>query len=577
MKAVAALAFALLAGRAVAAGGSGLHAGRHNLSATGPGTVRAVAETRACIFCHVTHGQADEARPAGLGVYRQYRSSTMRENAPAVVSGSSRLCLSCHDGTIALGQTARGVIPLVNAGPGGRMPPGRANLGTDLSGSHPVSFRPGPSRATRAPARGDAVKLDRHGLMQCTSCHDPHSEDVDPEQRKFLVKSNRGSAICQSCHALPSWSSAAHQNPVAARRGLARASPASEKALDGGCSACHASHGGSARALVKTADPNAGDDAACLACHDGRGASTDIARELAKHYAHAAPAFGPSGHDHGEGPDSRESPLPERRPGAPRHVACADCHDPHAATPRAANAPIARGALAGVWGIDRNGQRVQPVSFEYEVCYKCHADSANQPQARGPRPPSTVRRAVVDSNLRRVFGSSAASSHPVQGPGRNADVPSLIAPLTSASVIYCSDCHGSDDPSGNAPRGPHGSLHAGLLKRGYVTTAPNPESPAAYALCYGCHSRDVLLSEASSFRLHRKHVVDRATPCATCHNSHGVSGIAGTALTGAHLIDFDTSVVRPADSGLRQYASRGYRSGSCTLSCHGIQHANASY
>jgi predicted CXXCH cytochrome family protein len=572
----------LLSTRAAAKGGSGIEASRHNLSVTGPGSIKSQSETRLCVFCHVTHGgrKSSGNRPASMAVYRQYRSSSMAATAPLTVSGSSRLCLSCHDGTIAVGQTLKRFIPLANTGPGGRMPAGRANLGTDLSGSHPVSFRPGGSRSTHAPPPGDDVKLDKHGLMQCTSCHDPHSEDVDPEQQKFLVKPNRASAICQSCHTLPQWQGASHQGFGATPRGaLARPGSASP-ALDGGCAACHASHGGSPRSLVKVRDPNAGDDRACLECHDGRGASTNVGREVAKTYAHAAPEFGPSGHEPGEAPNNAQASLPERRPGAARHVACVDCHDPHAATVREATAPRAKGSLAGVWGIDRNGQRVEPASFEYEVCFKCHADSANQPQARGPRPPSTVRRAVVDANLRRVFDASAASSHPVEGPGRNADVPSLIPPLTVTSVVYCSDCHGSDAAGAagqDVPRGPHGSVYPQLLKRNYSTMDPSPESPSAYALCYGCHSREVLLSDQSSFRLHRKHVVDGSTPCSTCHNAHGVSAVAGTPINNAHLIDFDTTVVRPGPRGLRLYTTRGYRGGTCALTCHGVPHDNAAY
>ena len=30
-----------------------------------------------------------------------------------------------------------------------------------------------------------------------------------------------------------------------------------------------------------------------------------------------------------EGPDNTRKRLPEASPGAPRHVACVDCHDPH--------------------------------------------------------------------------------------------------------------------------------------------------------------------------------------------------------------------------------------------------------
>jgi hypothetical protein len=133
--------------------------------------------------------------------------------------------------------------------------------------------------------------------------------------------------------------------------------------------------------------------------------------------------------------------------------------------------------------------------------------------------------------------------------------------------------------SGGA-RGPHGSIYRPLLERNYSTTDPTVESPAAYALCYKCHDREKLLSDASAFRLHRRHVVDASAPCSACHSAHGVSPLTGTAENNAHLVDFDLSVVRPLGGG-RPYASAGPRRGSCNLTCHGRPamppHAPAAY
>ena len=81
---------------------------KHNLSVTGPGTIKALTETRVCIFCHTPHNAAPstplwnkELKPVN---YILYSSSTLlaKINQPA---GPSKLCLSCHDGTIALGDT----------------------------------------------------------------------------------------------------------------------------------------------------------------------------------------------------------------------------------------------------------------------------------------------------------------------------------------------------------------------------------------------------------------------------------------------------------------------------------------
>ncbi|BDG07407.1 cytochrome c3 family protein [Anaeromyxobacter paludicola] len=580
MKRILLLALLALA-PGLAAAKSGLLESRHNLSATGPGSIRSTTEKRACIFCHTPHKGASgtENRPRSQALHQHYRSSTMASQGAQSASGASRTCLSCHDGTIAIGQTVSGgSIPMLGTGPGGRIPTNRpAYLGSDLSGSHPVSFKPMPAGKTRDPVRGDAVKLDRGGNVQCTSCHDPHSEDGDPEQPKFLVKSNKRSAICSSCHTLPNWPSSSHQLQTR-NFGIRSVNPAVVSDMaEKGCAACHAQHNARGARLVKGGRAD-GDDKVCLDCHDGRTAPLDVNREMAKPWSHAAPSSGPSGHEASEGPQSASNRLPEPNAGIPRHVACVDCHDPHSVSAVDATAPRASGALAGVWGIDRNGQRVEPVNYEYEVCFKCHADSMNQPQGRGGSSGGTVRRLVTEVNLRRVFDPSSPSSHPVIGPGHSADVPSLVKGLTTASQIYCSDCHASNGAgTGTVPKGPHGSIYPHLLERNYATADRTPESPDAYALCYKCHDRTVLLSSQSGFKLHARHVVDQSTPCSVCHNAHGVTAAAASSQGGAHLMDYDVSVARPGPRGALRYTSRGARSGTCSVSCHGAQHDERAY
>ena len=82
---------------------------KHNLSVTGPGPVKATAETEICIFCHTPHN-ANPAVPlwnhsmaAGVN-YQTYTSSTMAAQV-GLPTGSTKLCLSCHDGTVAIGST----------------------------------------------------------------------------------------------------------------------------------------------------------------------------------------------------------------------------------------------------------------------------------------------------------------------------------------------------------------------------------------------------------------------------------------------------------------------------------------
>ena len=552
---------------------------KHNLSTSGPGPVKALTESQICIFCHIPHhglGGAIANRPDSTATYQPYNSPTLASQPPGAPTGASRICLSCHDGTIAIGQTlASGTIGMANVGPGGTLA-GGSNVGTDLRKSHPVSFRPGLSSELRAPPPGDPVRLDAAGAVQCTSCHDPHRDLVDPVQGKFLVKSNRASALCLSCHAMAAWTAnnASHQSSSKFYDATLGATTPYTTVGDNGCESCHRPHAAATDTLLMK---GAGAQV-CLQCHNGRVADKNLSAELNKPYPHGPFASDPNVHSAAEGPTSAAHPLPETRSTQARHSECADCHNSHASYALAGNAPNVPGSLFGVWGIDRTGSKVSPARYEYEICFKCHADSANKPSY--PQPPETVARAVPESNLRRQFDLTAASYHPIEGPGRNGDVPSLQSPWTVASFLYCTDCHASDGgpgAGGNGLRGPHASSFRHVLERNLITADNTIESPDAYALCYKCHQRPVLLSDSSGFKLHKSHVVDDHAPCTACHAWHGVSLMQGNEINNAHLIDFDVSIVLPSQSGQRQYATLGSKHGTCSLACHAHNHANSSY
>ena len=104
--------------------------------------IRASSETHICIFCHTPHSANPAAphwnRPSSGAIYTPYNSSTSKATI-GQPTGSSKLCLSCHDGTVALGMVIS-KAPIQLAGGIHGMPRGRANLGTDLSDDHPISF-----------------------------------------------------------------------------------------------------------------------------------------------------------------------------------------------------------------------------------------------------------------------------------------------------------------------------------------------------------------------------------------------------------------------------------------------------
>lgn len=574
---------ALLALAVTSATAGGVADSKHNLSVSGPGSITAVSETEICIFCHTPHGSGP-ASPLWnrdlppMTPYRAYSSSTLSITGPVPQpDGASKLCLSCHDGTVALGQTlSAGLIRLRNAGMTGRMPSGRSLIGTDLSDDHPVSFTPSRTKLTTVePPPGDPVKLDRSGELQCTSCHDPHREDIDPVARRFLVKSNKGSELCLTCHQIDQWAGSAHQASTRRYDASQGAHAGYETVGDNGCASCHVSHSAAQPdRLLKGVE-----EETCLACHDGSVASTDIAAEYAKIYAHPTLARTPSSHDPVEEPSLPSGAVPEIIPSAPRHAECSDCHNPHKA--RSGSGHGIAGSLAGIWGVDADGTRREEAQAEYQICYKCHGDSANKPQPLGLPSPPYVRRQAAQFNVRREFDPLNPSHHAVEAPGRNPDVPSLLPGYTPASVISCTDCHNNDrgpGAGGSGPRGPHGSSYRALLERNLVTGSNNAGSSygSMYALCFKCHNEASILDDRS-FPAHRRHVEGEGASCSVCHDPHGISALQTGASDHTHLINFDLDVVSPDGNGELRFEDRGDRRGACFLSCHGQEHGPLEY
>lgn len=194
---------------------------KHDLSSSGPGATTNVG--RVCVFCHTPH------QPAGVTAdplwnhtisstanYLVYASSTL-DATPTDIGGAtatsasvSNLCMSCHDGTVAVSSLynepneLNGAPITVTAGGnvnGSGLIGGTPNLGTDLSNDHPVNFTYDAALSTtdgglNDPAGAAVAPLLFGGLVQCASCHDPHNNTNAP----FLVMSNANSALCTTCH-----------------------------------------------------------------------------------------------------------------------------------------------------------------------------------------------------------------------------------------------------------------------------------------------------------------------------------------------------------------------------------------
>jgi len=526
----------------------------HNLSASGPGTIHASSEDEVCLFCHTPHNSLPSSplwnkEDPGV-IYELYTSSTIQAE-PGQPTGASALCLSCHDGTIALGNVLSRSLEIDFTGGITHLPPGMTNMTTDLSDDHPVSF---PYTAALAASDGQLkdpallsypVHLEQ-GQVQCTSCHDPH-KNTYPD---FLVESTLFSSLCLNCHQRDFWTSSLHSSSAATWNGTGTNPwPHTEwsTVAENGCENCHSPHNAMGRPVLMN---YLAEESNCLTCHNGNVASPDISSELSKPYLHNV--YNYTGlHDAAE--DALVTDM---------HVECSDCHNPHAATNSTASAPAAGGPLYGVKGITIDGGLTDPVMNQYELCFRCHGDSPGKPSG-------LISRQIEQTNTRLEFNPGNPSYHPVAASGQNPDCPSLIAPdYSESSQIYCTDCHSGTGPGASA--GPHGSDWPGLLKLRYETADFTAESAENYALCYSCHSRASILGD-ESFPYHLKHIVEENSPCSACHDPHGISSSQGTAENNSNLINFDISIVTVSGFNLR-FVDTGYQSGYCLLRCHGQGH-----
>jgi predicted CXXCH cytochrome family protein len=556
--------FALLALPMLALADSNVARTVHNLTPAGLGTIKETVPTGVCVFCHTPHMASPQRalwnRNASAVTYQVYASASMRAEV-GQPTGSSRLCLSCHDGTVALGSLR--VQPTgapLTLGP----MTGKNVLGTDLSGSHPVSFVYDSALAGKHPGLVDPaglpkeVRLDDTRQLQCTSCHDPHEATIP----HFLRNENRAGALCLDCHQPSGWTQSPHATSTATKTGGGRnpwPQGAPQTVAENACNNCHrthvAAHG--PRLMAQPAEPDN-----CTICHDGSVARKNIASEFAGAGKISMHPINDAQWTH----DPVENPA-----NMARHVTCSDCHNSHAATAATGGAGLP-GPLQGVPGASTTGAPIAVATHEYDICYKCHATQE----------PSTVGIVRVDAT--RIVGSrigSAKSAHPI-GPGAAAAKAvrskSVKKRGGSSAGMSCIDCHNNSDWSGNpaAPKGSHASRYAPILALNYATGDGTAESGTSYDLCYSCHDRNTLLLDGPGSFPHRAHVVDQNAPCAACHDAHGSRQYA-------HLIDFmvrdmsGKTVVTANAKGVLGYTTTAPGQGSCDLACHGVDHDATAY
>lgn len=173
-------------------------------------------ENRMCGVCHTPHKAVNEPvaplwnhQSTAVAAYTLYSSPTFDQQGGVTItnpSASSKLCLSCHDGTVALenfGGITSGVNYIVAESVVGGF------TGSDMSKEHPISFEYTDALAAadgglRPPSTtnsglGGTIASDMlfNNRMECATCHDVHNRYNVPH---LLKMSNTNSQLCLTCH-----------------------------------------------------------------------------------------------------------------------------------------------------------------------------------------------------------------------------------------------------------------------------------------------------------------------------------------------------------------------------------------
>lgn len=462
-----------------------------------------------CLQCHAKH--------TGSGRWLLPPPS-LRNDKGLPANAEEDVCFVCHN-TPATSKNLRNILAEFR-----------------LNGTAPDAYgRSGPSRHD--------IYSETGAKVECSSCHGPHTATADnPLADPFNTKvgfTAPMTSFCLRCHGnsvpaetrtantvvpysiiFPSWQFST--NPSGFNKAGFINSAHDNNNI--GCSTCHAPHSSQNPRLAISAEDAASGQGSCLGCHGG------IAQELQKGSRH--PVLDYNGR-HSDREAYGDMSV------ADRHAECADCHDPHAATPSS--------PTLNVSGVDYNSGTSQftfqnPAGNVNQICLKCHSSFSWGTQ-QAPSVPSEVY-GTPQHDSAQVFSVLNPSYHPVLGSSNaNIRAAAFVPGYSSGMLIRCTDCHGSDNAS-QGSRGPHGSNYPFLLELP-VKRAGEPGTVGNQELCFKCHLADVYLNGAkgsggeplsrfygtvngvAGISLHWYHLTDLPQMqgweinCQSCHTSHG--------------------------------------------------------
>jgi hypothetical protein len=266
-----------------------------------------------------------------------------------------------------------------------------------------------------------------------------------------------------------------------------------------------------------------------------------------------------------------------------------------------------------------------PVTLEYQLCFKCHSGSTILPSNDG----FTLSKYTLDKAIE--FNPANGSYHPIEAAGTN-KTPEMTASLLGSSpfkqwnfstdsTIRCLNCHasadrfdatapqaGADETAADASLPAHTSTNRGILLQNYrdreLKGAIEPYAANDFALCYTCHAEAPFADTSgdvradTNFRYHGFHVngsnlLDTGVPgtdideagvgaglavCAECHyRIHSTTFAVNGQPAGSRLVNFAPNVTAPTGGSLDWVVKTPTLDGTCALKCHSKGHIPKAY
>ncbi|MCP5053918.1 MAG: cytochrome C [bacterium] len=157
-----------------------------------------------CLPCHTPHNADTTVMGSPLwnhqvtgSTFIVYTSLTMKSTA-VQPRGPSKLCLSCHDGTVALDS--------FGGNTGSDMITGVANIGTSLTDDHPISIYWSHQNEVGTiclkchnprPTDFNPILPFYDRYLECSTCHDVHNKTSHDNLLRLPMNN---SELCFHCH-----------------------------------------------------------------------------------------------------------------------------------------------------------------------------------------------------------------------------------------------------------------------------------------------------------------------------------------------------------------------------------------